>query len=54
MHGLRFSWPRTPVQAAIVIALAGVSLAGFPAQAHGQAAGATAAVPVKVLPGDDF
>lgn len=34
--------------------MAGVSLAGLPAQAHGQAAGATAAVPGKVLPGDDF
>ena len=54
MHGLRFSWSRTPFQAAIVLALAGVSLAGLPAQAHGQAAGATAAVPAKVLPGDDF
>ena len=54
MHGLRFSWSRTPFQAAIALALAGASLAYVPAQAHGQAAGATAAVPAKVLPGDDF
>ena len=34
MHGLRFPWSRTPVQAAIVLALAGASLAGLPAQAR--------------------
>ena len=58
MHGLRFSWARTPVQAAIVLALAGVSLIGLPVQAHGQQAAAAAvpAVPAAatVLPGDDF
>ena len=56
MHGLRFSWRQTPVQAAIALVLAGATLASLPAQAHGQdgAASAPAAVPAKVLPGDDF
>lgn len=56
MHGLRFSWRRTPVQAAISLVLAGAALASLPAHAHGQqaATAAPAAAPAKVLPGDDF
>ena len=56
MHGLRFSWRQTPVQAAIAFVLAGATLASVPAHAHGQdgAASAPAAVPAKALPGDDF
>lgn len=47
MHGLRFSWRQTPVQAAIAFVLAGATLASVPAHAHGQdgAASAPAAVP---------
>ena len=58
MHGLRFPWSRTPVQAVIILALAGVSLTGLPARAHGQQGAVSAAAPVpaaaKALPGDDF
>ncbi len=56
MHGSRFSWRQTPLQAAIALVLAGATLAGVPAHAHGQdgAASAAAAIPANVLPGDDF
>ena len=56
MHGFRFSWRKTPVQAAIALTLAGAALSALPALAHGQdaASAPAAASAAPVLPGDDF